>query len=301
MTDPSSSSADAQGPFQGKDDATALSATKQRRAKRKLMEIECADSGPEIVDAQSSISDGGASIDGIVSASPRGYSGGAPVVVFSGNTTIQEKGTAIETFERLGGKVSTEINKATILCIAEGPLKKTGKLIMAVAMGMDIVTEKWIADTHRLGRFPALEEYLPLDRSRERQWAFNLKDALNRGKTGLTDLLSGTTVFLTKQLRTDLGNLEREISQIATILGADAVKHRLPAIKDKAKFSEAKTLIIGIPGDPQGAHVGRLGHTLFNKDILIMAALRGRVERGSADFRIEVPIKDEVEDVRRVR
>ena len=203
----------------------------------------------------------------------------------------------MQTFERLGGKVSTEISDATILCIPEGPLKKTGKLIMAVGMGMDIVTEKWIANAHRLGRFPPIEEYLPVDRPRERQWDFNLKNALRRGKAGLTHLLSGTTVFLTKQLRIELGNLVREISQIATILGADAVKHRLPALKDKDSFIEAKTLIIGVPGDPYGAYIGRLGHTLFNKDVLIMAALRGQVERGSAEFRIEVSIKDEVEDV----
>ncbi|EXJ57797.1 uncharacterized protein A1O5_12355 [Cladophialophora psammophila CBS 110553] len=197
------------------------------------------------------------------------------------------------TFERLGGKVSTSINKAAILCIPEGTPKKTGKLIMAVAMGMDIVTEKWFVDAHRLGRFPPLEEYLPLDRSREGQWGLNPKEAVRRGKNGLTHLLSWMTVFLTKQLRTDLGNLERKISQIATILGADAVKHRLPALKDKGKFSEAGVLIIGVPGDPQGAHIGRLGLKLFHKDILTMAALRGRVERESADFKIEVPIKDE--------
>ncbi|KIX94571.1 uncharacterized protein Z520_09617 [Fonsecaea multimorphosa CBS 102226] len=358
IADTPSNFPDAQKPFQGKDDATAASASEKRRGKRKLAEVEAADLSTEIMDAPSTISDDGVSVevsivitnsedkktqtgtrkkkvaksstdqsnppepstatnttpDSSLSneqaspkrrltrqtdfTSPRKYTAAAaPVVIFSGSTSIQEKRPAMRTFGRLGGKVSTEINKATILCIPEGPLKKTGKLVMAVAMGMDIVTEKWISDAHRLGRLPAIEGYLPLDRSRERQWDFNLKDALSRGKTGLTHLLSGTTVFLTKQLRNDLGNLEREISQIATILGADAVKHRLPALKDKGKFSEEKTLIIGIPGDPQGAHIGRLGHTLFNKDILIMAALRGQVERQSADFRIEVPIKDEIEDM----
>ncbi|OAP55533.1 hypothetical protein AYL99_10506 [Fonsecaea erecta] len=353
--DAPSGSSDVQEIFRGKDDATALSAFERRRGKRKLGDIDNAESSLELVRSQFSPRDDGVSTDrsttginspkkktqtgtqkrqgtkqstkqsnprealtetnakpqrslpdeqsspmrrmarGNESTSPTKYTVAvAPVVIFSGSTSIQEKRAAMQTFERLGGKVSTEITKSTILCIPEGPLKRTGKLIMAVAMGIDIVTEKWIADAHRLGRFQAIEEYLPLDRSRERQWGFNLRDAIGRGKAGLTHLLSGTTIFLTKQLRTDLGNLEREISQIATVLGADAVKHRLPALKDKAKFSEAEIFIIGMPGDPQGAHVEKLGHTLFNKDVLTMAALRGRVDRDSAEFRIEIPTKDEV-------
>ncbi|KIW86975.1 uncharacterized protein Z519_12440 [Cladophialophora bantiana CBS 173.52] len=212
------------------------------------------------------------------------YSDVPPVVIFSGSPSIQEKRIAMDTFERLGGKVGTPINNAAILCIPEGTLKKAGEFIMVVAMGMDIVTERWFVDTHRLERFPPLEEYLPLDRSRER-----------RGKNGLTHLFSGTTVFLTKQLRTDLRNLERETSHISTILGADAVKHRLPVLKDKEKFSEADVLIIGVSGDPQGAQIGRLGLKLFHKDILTMAALRGRVERESGRFQDRSALKDEDE------
>lgn len=228
--------------------------------------------------------------------SPSRYNGPAPVTIFSGHISISKKRTAMKTFERLGGRVTDSINEANLLCIAEGPLKKTGKFIMAVAKGMDMVTEKWVADAHRLGRLPAINGYIPLDGSRERQWKFNLKEAIGRGKQGLTHLLSGTTVILTKQLRIDLGNLAREISEIATILGADAVKSRVPALKDRSKYTEKKLLIIGVRGDPLGAHVGRLGHKLYNRDILTMAALRGEVEWNCEDFVIDVPIKDEGED-----
>ncbi|KAL2403961.1 hypothetical protein ABEF95_004601 [Exophiala dermatitidis] len=215
-----------------------------------------------------------------------------PVAIFS-NTNIQEDKRIMRSFASLGARVTSSISDATVLVVGAGPLKKTGKLIMAVALGLDVVTEQWIIESVDKGRLINVRKFLPDDPTREQQWDFNLKQALARGKQGLTCLLAGTTVCFTKQLKTDLGSLDRELSQIATILGAEAVKHRLPALKDKDKLSENELLIIGVPNDPQRAHVGRLGHKLFNKDILTMAALRGQIETACSEFILEVPVKAE--------
>lgn len=226
--------------------------------------------------------------------SPGEHIGPPPIVVFSSATTVDGKKAIMRTFSRLGGKVSTKITEATVLCVPDGHLKKTGKLVMAVALGIDIVTEAWVEDTHQTRRFPALENYLPSATSSEREWGTTLKDAINRGKAGLTNLLSGVTVHFTKQLWKDLGNLGREFSQIATIIGADKVQHRLPSHqKDKEELEDSEVLVIGVPNDPQGALVAKLGYKMFNKDFITMAALRGRVEPEQAEFVIEVPIKDE--------
>ncbi|KAK5453450.1 hypothetical protein LTS15_006635 [Exophiala xenobiotica] len=231
-----------------------------------------------------------------VASSAKQYTGSAPAVIFSGSTEIDQKNNMMEAFRHLGGRETKSINDATMLCVSKGPLKRTSKLIIAVARGIDIVTEEWITETQRRGCFPAVDEFLPRDPSHERIWDFDLKDAMQRGKLGLTHILSGTTVFLTRQIRTDLGKLERELSQVATVLGADSVQKRLPALKDKEKYAEHEVLIIGAENDPQGAQVGRLGQKLYNKDILTMAVLRGKLERASAEFLIDVPVKDEEDD-----
>ncbi|KAJ4557247.1 hypothetical protein HRR78_000914 [Exophiala dermatitidis] len=218
-----------------------------------------------------------------------------PVAIFS-NTNIQEDKRIMTSFASLGARVTSSISDATVLVVGARPLKKTGKLIMAVALGLDVVTEQWITESVDKGQLVNVRKFLPNDPTREQQWSFNLKQALARGKQGLTCLLAGTTVCFTKQLKTDLGSLDRELSQIATILGAEAVKHRLPALKDKDKHDENELLIIGVPDDPQGAHVGRLGHKLYNKDILTMGALRGQIEREFSEFILEVPVKAEDED-----
>ncbi len=231
-----------------------------------------------------------------VASSGKQYAGSTPVVIFSGSTEIDQKNSMMEAFRHLGGRETKSINDATMLCVGKGPFKRTSKLIIAVARGIDIVTEEWIIETQRRGSFPAVDEFLPRDPSHERIRDFNLKEAMQRGKLGLTHILSGTTVFLTKRIRTDLGKLERELSQVATVLGADSVQRRLPALKDKEKYAEHEVLIIGAENDPQGTQVGRLGQKLYNKDILTMAVLRGKLERSSAEFLIDVPVKDEEDD-----
>ncbi|KAJ9603035.1 hypothetical protein H2200_012330 [Cladophialophora chaetospira] len=208
-----------------------------------------------------------------------GHESSTPVVIFSSATTVDQEKTTMRTFRNLGGKVTEAILDATILCVPSGTLKKTSKLVMAVALGIDIVTEQWIAETHRLGKFPAIQGYLPADRPSEQEWKITLKDALARGKVGLTHLLSGVKVFFTKKLRTDLGKLERDFSQIATRLGAESVERRLPSLKHVEKPPESRVLVIGARDDPQGSLVGQLGYTLFSKDILVMAALRGCLEK----------------------
>jgi hypothetical protein len=162
---------------------------------------------------------------------------------------------------------------------------------MAVAIGINIVTENWVEDSVRRGRFLSFDHYLP--QAVDKTWRCDLKEAVERGKNGLTRLLDGTTVYFTQDLRQQLGILEREMAQIATMLGADSVERRLPALKNKDNLHPTSILIIGVPRDRQGAHIGRLGQPLFNKDILPMAALRGQVERNSPEFLIETPVKDE--------
>ncbi len=52
-------------------------------------------------------------------------------------------------------------------------------------------------------------------------------------------------------------------------------------------------LILGVPGDPEGGRVSRLGQKLYHRDLLSMAVLRGKLELDSQQFVLEIPVKDE--------
>jgi hypothetical protein len=82
-----------------------------------------------------------------------------------------------------GGESTKNITAATILCVGSTqPLKKTAKLVLAICMVLDIVTEKWLFESHRKGFLLDAPQYPPKDSQREREWRFKLKEAVARGK-----------------------------------------------------------------------------------------------------------------------
>jgi flagellar basal body rod protein FlgC len=52
-----------------------------------------------------------------------GYVDPPPVIICSGMTSVQDSRPMVSVIERLGGKFTTNINNANILCIPEGAVK----------------------------------------------------------------------------------------------------------------------------------------------------------------------------------
>jgi hypothetical protein len=52
-------------------------------------------------------------------------------------------------------------------------------------------------------------------------------------------------------------------------------------------------LLLGATRDAQALEALRMGHKLFDKDLIILAALRGKIDTGSDEFEIDVPVKEE--------
>jgi hypothetical protein len=77
----------------------------------------------------------------------------------------------------------------------------------------------------------------------------------------------------------------RDFAAIATCLGADAVRNGLPNGKE-----EKEVLILGTADDPQPLQASQIGLEVWSKDLLVMAALRGLIER-TDEFNIAKPMK----------
>jgi len=221
-----------------------------------------------------------------------------PKVVFS-LCSIQKKTKTMESFYELGGKVVDNVAEADILCVpdigAKNGLKKTPKLLLAIILGKAIVTEKWIVDCHRRGRqtgaFPDPASYIPLDTDRERSWQFNLIAAIKRGRdpTGkLRKLLDDWKVYVTTQLHRRLDNNWDNFRDVALKMGARNVYVRLPTNKGMNH-----ALVLGDEDDFDAVNVVKLGYPLYKKDLLTMAVLRGKLDLDSAEFELDVPVKDE--------
>jgi hypothetical protein len=220
----------------------------------------------------------------------RTSSGDPPRTVFSSTTEIDTKKNTMAFFHECGGKATKNIVAATMLCVgSNAPLKKTANLVLAVCMGLDVVTDKWLVDSHRKGFLLDADQYLPKDPQREREWGFKLRDATARGKLQghLTSLLSGVIVHFTHGVKALLGQNFRDFKTVAVCMGADTVRNGLPNGKEGKDV-----LILGTPNEPQTLEASRMGFEVWSKDLLVMGALRGEILR-TGEFAIAKPMKEE--------
>ncbi len=221
---------------------------------------------------------------------PKQYSGESPRVLFSSTTEIDSKKNTMAFLRDCGGKSVKRITSANILCVGSNQLlKKSANLVLAICMGLDIVTDKWLVESQRKGFLLDADYYLPKDAQREGEWGFKLCEAINRGKQrgGMTGLLGGIDVYFTHGLKSLLAHNFRDFTAVATCLGADTVKNGLPNGKERKEV-----LILGTADDPQTLQASRTGHEVWSKDLLVMGALRGTIQRIDA-FNIAKPMKQE--------
>ncbi|ERF75738.1 hypothetical protein EPUS_01568 [Endocarpon pusillum Z07020] len=219
------------------------------------------------------------------------YSGESPCVLFSSTTEIDSRKNIMAFLRECGGKSVNRITSANMLCVGSNqPLKKSANLVLAVCMGLDIVTDKWLVESQRKGFLLDAHHYLPRDAQRERQWGFKLSEAVARGKLrgGMTGLLGGIDVYFTHGLKSLLAHNFRDFTAVATCLGADAVKNGLPNRKELRK----EFLILGTADDPQTLQASHMGLEVWSKDLLVMGALRGTIQRVD-EFNVAKPMKQE--------
>ena len=225
-------------------------------------------------------------------SSAKVYQGHPPKVIFSSSTTVNGKTKIMESFRSFGGSVTKCISKADILCVSSGALKKTTKFITAVALGKDVVDDRWLVESHRKSALLNAEAFVPKDADHEREWGFDLRAAVERGRQGLSDLLDATHLYFTRQLEIDLGGNFKDFCKIAKMLGADSMGVTLPTEIN----TEETTIVIGVDNDPQAPNVRALGLVLYQRDLLVMGVLRGVIDLESEEFKLEVPVETETDD-----
>jgi hypothetical protein len=133
--------------------------------------------------------------------------------------------------------------------------------------------------------------FIPKDPEHEREWGFDLKAAIVRGRSGLGSLLGATPFYFTRQLKIDLGANFKDFCKIAEVLGAKDMGINLPRNGSTGEM----VVVIGVDNDPQAPILRGLGVRLHQKDLLVMGVLRGRIDLESNDFVIEAPIKSEAD------
>ncbi|PVH91934.1 hypothetical protein DM02DRAFT_677809 [Periconia macrospinosa] len=200
-----------------------------------------------------------------------------PRVAFS-NSTIQSPSQFTRYLKKNGGTIADAVDETcTVLCVKDGPLSKTPKLLHSIALGIPIVTDTWLVESTKRGggTFLPLAPYKPSCAAQEAEWGFTLSSIWS---TPLTSLFKNHTILFTPALKATYTNFT-EIENVCKAAGAKKVVSRIPTAKDNRDVEG--TIILAA-----SEHDAKEAKRKFNKEFLPRAILRGVVDVESEEFRI---------------
>ncbi|KAJ4305556.1 hypothetical protein N0V90_001087 [Kalmusia sp. IMI 367209] len=202
------------------------------------------------------------------------YNGPKPRVAFS-NSSIQPTSSFAKYLRKHGGSVVDSVDgDCNILCIKDGPILKTPKLLQAIALGLPIVTDKWLIDSSKASRFLLLDSYMP----------DTLKPVWNVPQN---ELFKGYTIYFTPSLKATYKDTFNGMEKLCKAVGARRVVSKKAGGKDITDV-KSSIFLAAEEGDKDVAALLDSGHTCFTKDFLTNSILRGELDLESEEFKVQL-------------
>ncbi|KAF6230162.1 hypothetical protein HO133_004501 [Letharia lupina] len=207
-------------------------------------------------------------------------------ICFASSSSAGDSKPFLRFLSQKGVKKVQSVHDCTLLCVGK-ELKKTSKVILAVLLGKDIITDRWVTDSVKGNDLLSVVPYLARDPEKEADWGISLDEAIYRGKQGLR-VLQDQTVLFTPSARKELGkNGFDELKEIVKCAGARSVSSAL--IK---KSPEQNTIVVATHDNTEVAELQRLGWRAYVKDIISLSVLRGKLDLQSDEFLIKEQKKE---------
>lgn len=146
------------------------------------------------------------------------------------------------------------------------------KLLEAVALGIPIVTDKWLLDSAKAGQFLALHDYQPSVLQQEKEWNFQLDKVWGKPQSPF----DGYTMYFTPDLQKSYSDFS-EIREVCKTVGAKVASK---------KTSKGEKFIV-LAKEDKDKEVEKWiqdGVTCYTKDLLTNSILRGEVDLDSQEF-----------------
>lgn len=209
-------------------------------------------------------------------------------IVFASSSSAGDSKPFLKFLSNKGVKKVQSVHNCTVLCVGK-ELKKTSKLILAVLLGKDIITDSWVTDSVKGNDLLSVVPYMARDPKKEADWGISLDEAIYRGKQGLR-VLQDQTILFTPSAKKDLGkNGFDELKEIVKCAGAK-FSSALP--KKSPEETSSSTVVVATHEDTEGATLQKLGWRVYVKDIISLSILRGKLDLESDEFLIKEQRKE---------
>lgn len=200
-------------------------------------------------------------------------------IVFASSSSAGDSKPFLKFLSNKGVKKVRSVHDCTVLCVGK-ELKKTSKLILAVLLGKDVIT-----DSVKGSDLLSIVHYMARDPKKEADWGISLDGALFWGKQGHR-VLQDQTILFTPSAKKELGkNGFDELKEIVKCAGGKSVSSALPK---KNSEETSSTVVVATHDNTEMAELRELGWRAYLKDIISLSVLRGKLDLGSDEF----PIKD---------
>ena len=204
------------------------------------------------------------------------YEGTPPRICFTGSALAENK--SVKGFIRSHNSktVSSPADPScNYLVHGPGELKRTSKLIIAVARGIRIVEEQWLLDSQSAGYWVDPEPYVPCP---PKEWDIDLSEAIERGRQGQTNVLKGKTVFLTPSLLAHLKQLQSEgpMMEMLKAAGAEMVYKKGP----RGDVVDDSLVLGKDEGDGDLGILEASGWKVYGMTLIGLSVLRGKLLQG---------------------
>ncbi|KAF1833409.1 hypothetical protein BDW02DRAFT_527719 [Decorospora gaudefroyi] len=203
------------------------------------------------------------------------YHGPTPRIA-SSNSAITKAHNAVKFLKKQGGtyveNLSDEFN---VVCVRDGDLPKKSKVLHAIARGTPIVTDKWLLDSAKAGRFLSLSAYKLSAPKQEREWKFKLDDIFGQPQTPF----EGYTIHFTKSLKAFYSPFN-EIEAVCKAAGAKSVT--------SARMNKTGDVIVLAMGedDTEAQKLIQDGVKCYTRDLITFSIVRGAFNLDSDEFKI---------------
>ncbi|GAO52278.1 hypothetical protein SAICODRAFT_26429 [Saitoella complicata NRRL Y-17804] len=211
------------------------------------------------------------------------YEGKPPRIVLSSSDVDHEK--EVKSFlASSAAKIVDDISAAasTHLVVGGDGLKRTSKLVVAIALGKPVVHENWLRESAKAGHLLDITSFLARDEERERDWACDLSRAAGKPRTVLDEHTVYFTPALLKSLKAS--GAEGGVVQIIKAAGGTSVR-KPPA---KSQNPSENELMLGSEKDDEDVKTwNEHGWTLYRQELVILGVLRGKLELENDEFVIK--------------
>lgn len=207
------------------------------------------------------------------------YEGSPPRIAFTNSALSDDKSTKSFLRSSNAKALPTPADSACNFLITGAPeLKRTPKLIVAVARGIPILTESWITESRAAGYWLDPDAYTFTDPTTEKRWGFKLADAVKRGKQGENNVLKGKTVHLTASLalQCKAGGLLDSLIEMCEAAGAKDVLKKTP----RGSAEEDAVVLGKEDGEKDLAALKKGGWKVRSTAVVGMSVFRGSLQEG---------------------